>query len=230
MSVTEKLMAPGNFNVNLDMTLVPNSVVNAIQPYDHIVVMPTRIAEDELDDAAMIDSSEYIGIIQGLEIDEDSVVVEGTGLVAYLGDSDTRGLPIAEKGGLSSVRKYKEKTLEFVLDNTNGTPFGLLREGNTGAKRAIVKGTVTNPVKENTQLLLNFEGSDGDTTTTDASNNSHVITFFDNAEISSSQSKYGNTSLSLTDEDDHLQIDYSNLLNVDDRDFTIEWWEYRLAP
>lgn len=230
MSVTEKLMAPGNFNVSLDMTKVPNSIVNAIQPYDHIVVMPTRVSDDELDDAAMIAASEYIGLIQGLEIDESNVVIDGTGLTAYLGDSDTRGLPIAEKGGVSSVRRYKEKTLEYVLDNTNGTPFGLLREGSSGMQRSIRAGTITNPTKQDTQLLLNFEGNDGDKTTTDASENEHVITFNDNAEISNTQNKYGSTSLKLTDEDDHLQIDYSNLLNVDDRDFTIEWWEYRLTP
>ena len=80
MSVTEKLMAPGNFNVSLDMTKVPNSVVNAIQPYDHIVVMPTRVSDDELDDAAMIAASEYIGLIQGLEIDESNVVRSSTGI------------------------------------------------------------------------------------------------------------------------------------------------------
>mgnify|MGYP000904845581 CR=1 FL=1 len=230
MSVTQKLMAPGVFSVNLDMSLVPNSVVNSIQPYDHIVIMPTRVSDDELDDASMISASEYVGIIQGLEIDDDGVGIEGTGLVSYLGDSDTRGLPIAEKGGLSSKRNYQEKTLEYVLDNTNGTPFGLLREGNSGALRAIRAGTITNPSKEDTSLLLNFEGTNGDVITTDASSNNHTITFYDNAQISNAQNKYGNTSLYLNDENDHLEIDYSNVLNVDDRDFTIEWWEYRLTP
>ena len=39
-----------------------------------------------------------------------------------------------------------------------------------------------------------------------------------------------NSSLNLTGESDHLLIDYHNDLNLDDRDFTIEWWEYRLTP
>ena len=47
---------------------------------------------------------------------------------------------------------------------------------------------------------------------------------------STTQEKYGNSSLYLSGESDHLLIDYQNDLNLDDRDFTIEWWEYRLAP
>ena len=38
MSVTEKLMAPGVFNVQLDLELVPNQILNAIQPYDQIII------------------------------------------------------------------------------------------------------------------------------------------------------------------------------------------------
>ena len=33
MSVTEKLMAPGTFNVSLNIDLVPNSIVNSIEPW-----------------------------------------------------------------------------------------------------------------------------------------------------------------------------------------------------
>lgn len=230
MSVTEKLMAPGVFNISLDINSVPNSIVNSIEPWEHIVIMPARVSEDELDDNSMLSSAEYVGIINQLSIEEETVEVEGAGLISYLGDNDTRGLPVAEKGGLSAKRSYKEKTLSYVLDNDTGAPFGLLREGTEGKKRAIRAGTITNPTKQNTKLLMNFEGIDGATTTTDGSDTDNNFTFYDNAEISTDQSKYGNSSLYLSGESDHVLIDYKDVLNLDDRDFTIEWWEYRLSP
>jgi hypothetical protein len=230
MSVTEKLMAPGTFSVQLDIDLVPNSIVNAIEPWEHIVIMPARVSEDELDDASMLASAEYVGIVQELTIEEETVNIEGAGLIAYLGDNDTRGLPVAEKGGLSAKRVYEDKTLSFVLNNSSGAPFGLLREGTEGKQRAIRAGTITDPSAQSTKLLLNFEGSNNATTTTDSSSIGHTINFFDDAVISTSVNKYGSSSLNLTGESDHLLIDYHNDLNLDDRDFTIEWWEYRLTP
>ena len=230
MSVTEKLMAPGVFNVSVDIDLVPNSIVNSIEPWEHVVIMPARVSEDELDDASMLASAEYVGIINELTIEEETVEIEGSGLVSYLGDNETRGLPVAEKGGLSAKRTFEDKTLSFVLDNSSGAPFGLLREGTEGKQRAIRAGTITDPTKQNTKLLLNFNGSNNATTTTDASDVNNNLTFFDNAKISTAQNKFGGSSLLLSGESDHVLIDYNNELNFDDRDFTIEWWEYRLAP
>ena len=230
MSVTEKLMAPVVFNVSLDIDLVPNSIVNSIEPWEHVVIMPARVSEDELDDASMLASAEYVGIINELTIEEETVEIEGSGLVSYLGDNETRGLPVAEKGGLSAKRTFEDKTLSFVLDNSSGAPFGLLREGTEGKQRAIRAGTITDPTKQNTKLLLNFNGSNNATTTTDASDVNNNLTFFDNAKISTAQNKFGGSSLLLSGESDHVLIDYNNELNFDDRDFTIEWWEYRLAP
>ena len=57
-----------------------------------------------------------------------------------------------------------------------------------------------------------------------------TLTFFDNAQISTDQNKFGGSSLELTGASGNIQIDYNNDLNLDDRDFTIEWWEYRLSP
>ena len=43
MSVNEKLMTPGTFNVLLNLETTPNSVVNSIEPWGNIVLTPTRI-------------------------------------------------------------------------------------------------------------------------------------------------------------------------------------------
>jgi len=144
MSVTEKLMAPGQFNLTLDKSITPNTIVNSIDAWGQIVIVPADLNVNEFSDSTLLDAASYVGIVYSLELgEEDSVNIYGQGLTAYLGDSDTRGMPISETGGNSGVRSYSGSTLENVLDHT-GTPKGLLRDeaGNQGAIR---KGTITEP-------------------------------------------------------------------------------------
>tara|TARA_Y100001951_G_C11297011_1_gene276406 strand:+ start:3072 stop:6797 length:3726 start_codon:yes stop_codon:yes gene_type:complete len=144
MSVTEKLMAPGQFSVQLDKTKVPNSIINQIDAWGHIVIVPADVNVQEFNDSSLLDQSDYTGIVYSLEIgDEQNVVITGQGLVAYLGDSDSRGMPIAETGGPTGVRSYTNTTLENVLDTT-GTPKGLLRD-ESGNQGPIRKGNITDP-------------------------------------------------------------------------------------
>ena len=179
MSVTEKLMAQGSFSLQLDYNKLPNSVLNSIDAWDQIVITPSRVTEDELNDTAMLTSSEYVGVIKSLGLGDDSVDIEGAGLGTYLGDGGSRGMPISDQGDISNMRSFENRSLQFVLDNTDGTPYGILRDGRDGGLRSIRPGTITNPTKESTDLLLNFEGTDGDTTTTDGSafTENQVISF-----------------------------------------------------
>ena len=39
MSVTRKLMAPGQFTLNLDKSQVPNSIINQIDAWGHVVIV-----------------------------------------------------------------------------------------------------------------------------------------------------------------------------------------------
>lgn len=231
MSVTEKLMAQGSFNLSLDYNKTPNSIINTIDAWDNIVIVPQRVSENELNDSAMLSSADYVGVITGLALGDDAVEVEGAGLGIYLGDTDTRGMPISDQGGgISDMRRYQNKSLEYVLDNyDDGQPYGLLRDGQSGGKRAIRAGTITNPSKESTDLLLNFEGSNGDTTTTDATKKEHDIEFYGNAQLSNTQSKFGNTSLYLDGQRSYVEVDYSYHFQFESEDFTVEWWEYRTA-
>lgn len=230
MSVTEKLMAQGSFNLRLDYNKTPNSILNTIDAWDQIVIIPQRVAESELNDSAMLNSADYVGVITGLGLGDDSIEINGAGLGTYLGDGDTRGLPVSDKGGVSAMRKYVNKSLEYVLDNyTDGEPYGLLRDGSTGGKRAIRAGTITNPSKESTDLLLNFDGTNGDKATTDATKRKHDVEFYGNAQLSSTQSKFGATSLYLDGQRSYLEVDYSYHFQLESEDFTIEWWEYREA-
>ena len=106
-------MAPGQFSLSLNKEITPNSVINTIDAWGHIVIVPGDLNVQEFSDSVLLSASEYTGIVYSLEIgDDESVLITGQGLIAYLGDSDTRGMPIAQTGGPTGVRSYKNKTLE----------------------------------------------------------------------------------------------------------------------
>ncbi len=71
--------------------------------------------------------------------------------------------------------------------------------------------------------LLPFDGSNGATTTSDLSNDNRSITLNSSVELSSSQSKFGGTSLYVPGSSSACQIGGNLSL---DGDFTIEFWEY----
>tara|TARA_B100000902_G_scaffold150407_1_gene146959 strand:- start:499 stop:5337 length:4839 start_codon:yes stop_codon:yes gene_type:complete len=229
MSVNEKLMAPGTFNVSLSLESTPNSVINAMVPWGNIVLTPTRINPDEFTDAQVRDLSRYVGIVQTQEISEEGIEIGGKGILTYLGDNDSRGLVLARNAGVGAVRDYNRDTLDDVLDRNTSTPYGLLRD-EEGNVRAVRKGTVTEVSFDDTVLLLNFEGSNGDTTTTDGSvyTQNQVITFSGTADISSDQANYGNTSLNLTT-DGFVTVADRPELDLTYQEFTVEWWEYRTS-
>ena len=230
MSVTEKLMAQGTFTLNLDLSLVPNSILNAIQPFDQIVITNNEMETQDLIDNVMLPSSEYVGVIKQLSIEPETAFVEGAGLIFYLGGDESKGMPITNAGSSSKERDYNGVNLEFFINHDDGQPFGILRDNVNGALRGVWPGTITEKTIQQTDLLLNFEGSDGDTTTTDESDEKHEVTFYQGAKISTDVNKFGNTSLKLTDTNSHIKVDYHADFALLDRDFTIEWWEYRLTP
>lgn len=227
MSVNEKLMTPGTFNVLLNLETTPNSVVNSIEPWGNIVLTPTRINPEEFTDAQIRNMSRYVGIVTSQEISEEGIDVSGKGILAYLGDTDSRGMVLARNAGVGAVRSYVDDTLDDVVDRSTSSPYGLLRDENA-LQRAVRKGTVTEVTYDDTVLLLNFEGTDGDTTTTDGSafTQNQVISFVGTSDISSDQAKFGSTSLNLST-DGVVTIADRPELDLTFRDFTIEWWEYR---
>ena len=229
MSVNEKLMAPGTFSVNLSLEATPNSIINKIIPWGNIVLTPTRVTAEEFTDAQLRDMARYVGIVQSQTITEEGIEIGGSGILTYLGDSDSRGMVLARNAGTGAVRSFNADTLNDVLDRTASTPYGILRD-ESGNQRAVRKGTVTEVSFDDTVLLLNFEGSDGDTTTSDGSayTSNQVITFHGTSDISSDQAKYGSTSLNLST-DGYLLVADRPELDLTYRNFTIEWWEYRTS-
>ncbi len=230
MPITEKLMSQGSFVLSLDLSLTPNYILGAIQPWDQIVIVDAPMDEADLIDSVVLPNSEYVGIIQSLGIEPETAEIEGAGLSIYVGDSENRGLGISEiDNDGSRPREYRSKGVEYVINNDDGQPYGIIRNNESGQLRTVYPGNITEKVIEDTDLLLNFEGTDGATTYTDETNDEHDIYFYGNAEISTDEAKFGSSSLYL-DGNSYVDIDYSPNFHPNVNDFTIEWWEYRIQP
>ena len=147
MSVQEKVMAPGTFQVQLSATSTPNSIINSIDPWGQILIHTTRVDENTISNQDMIKEARYVGVVQNLEYDLESFMVSGKGTMVYLGDTDSRGLVVAETSTSGAVRSYTNDSLSDVLDRTTSAPFGLLRTGDTAAQQAVrtKAGSIINP-------------------------------------------------------------------------------------
>ena len=229
MSVNEKLMAPGTFNVYLSLETTPNSILNTITPWGNIVLTSTRVNPTEFTDAQLRDMARYVGIVQNQAITEEGIEIAGIGILGYLGDTDSRGMVLARNAGVGAVRSYTRDTLDDVLDRSTSTPYGVLR-GEDATQKAVRKGSVVEVQYDDTVLLLNYEGSNGDTTTSDGSvfTSNQLITFSGTADISTDQAKFGSTSLNLTT-DGFVTVADRPELDLTYQEFTCEWWEYRTS-
>lgn len=83
---------------------------------------------------------------------------------------------------------------------------------------------VSDPNFSSVSLLLHFDGSSGATTFTDSSGTPKTLTSVSGAQLSSTQSKFGGTSLYLNGSG-YVTIPYSSDLDLPG-DFTVEWWQY----
>ena len=78
------------------------------------------------------------------------------------------------------------------------------------------------------KLLLPFDGTNGATSTTDSSNTGNTITFNGNAQISTTQSKFGSSSAYFDGTGDYIDLGGSSLRSVcDSGDFALELWFYQ---
>lgn len=81
---------------------------------------------------------------------------------------------------------------------------------------------------DDVELLLHFDGADGDVTTTDNSKNAQTVTFLGagSIEISSTQSKFGGTSLNAQFDGDAISIPDLAGFTLGTQDFTIEMFVF----
>jgi hypothetical protein len=89
------------------------------------------------------------------------------------------------------------------------------------AKISIKKLDLTDPYINNVSLFLPFNSNFND-----SSSNNFSVTAYGNAQISSTQSKFGGSSAYFDGDGDYLEVSDNNLFNFGNGDFTIEFWIY----
>lgn len=97
--------------------------------------------------------------------------------------------------------------------------------GAVDAAAAAAPVAATDPYFAQTRLLLHMNGSNGSTTFTDSSASGLVPTVYGNAQISTTQSKFGGASAAFDGAGDYLYYTETNT-GFGSGDFTIECWIY----
>lgn len=87
-------------------------------------------------------------------------------------------------------------------------------------------GGPTDPNFANVSLLLHMDGTNGSTTFTDNSPRVKIVTAAGNAQISTSQSKFGGASAYFDGSGDYLLVTSDSDFAFGTGDFTIELWSY----
>jgi len=104
----------------------------------------------------------------------------------------------------------------------NGGRIGSNNEPFTGTKS-------DDPNYSSVSLLLNGNGTNGSTTFTDSSSYGHTVTPVGNAQISTTQSKFGGSSMYFDGSGDYLEVPPSAGFDFDYGSFTVEAWIYLTA-
>ena len=91
----------------------------------------------------------------------------------------------------------------------------------TGAEK-----TPVDPQFTSVSLLLHGDGTNGSTTITDSSPTPKTVTAFGNAQISTTQSKFGGASIAFDGTGDYLSVPSSASMQLGSSNFTIEFWLY----
>ena len=87
----------------------------------------------------------------------------------------------------------------------------------------------SDPNYSSVSLLLNGNGTNGSTTFTDSSSYGHTVTPVGNAQISTTQSKFGGASMYFDGSGDYLTLAEDSSLDLGTGDFTFELWVYILS-
>jgi len=96
------------------------------------------------------------------------------------------------------------------------------------ARRAAIwpEVTASDPYWANVSLLLHMNGSNGSTTFVDSSSNNFTISVFGDAQVSTTDPKFGTGSLTLDGNGDYLTTPANTAFAFGTGDFTVECWVY----
>jgi hypothetical protein len=96
----------------------------------------------------------------------------------------------------------------------------------SGTGNVTFQAATTDPYFSNVSLLLHMDGANGSTTFTDNSSNARTITAVGNAQISTTQSKYGGASGYYDGSTGYLSLTGNSSFQFGTGDFTVEAWVY----
>jgi hypothetical protein len=94
------------------------------------------------------------------------------------------------------------------------------------AKRAAIWPSTGDEYWANVSLLLHMDGSNGSTTFADSSSNNFTISVFGNAQVSTTDPKFGTGSLTLDGNGDYLTTPANTAFAFGTGDYTVECWVY----
>ena len=101
---------------------------------------------------------------------------------------------------------------------------GVFQEPSAYTYPSVVYGNDGIDIGDNTatKLLLNFNGADGATTTTDASPSAHTVSFEGNAQLDTAAKQFGTASLLLDGTNDAVNLAADNDFDFSDDNYTLE--------
>jgi hypothetical protein len=120
-------------------------------------------------------------------------------------------------GGLMGVRRVP----------TGSAATGLwFQNEQSVAKRAAIWPSTGDEYGANVSLLLHMDGSNGSTTFVDSSSNNFTISVFGDAQVSTTDPKFGTGSLTLDGNGDYLTTPADAAFAFGTGDYTVECWVY----
>ncbi len=121
-------------------------------------------------------------------------------------------------GGLMGVRR--------TPTTSEATGLWFQNEQSIAKRAAIWPVAGGDPYWTSVSLLLHMDGSNGSTTFTDSSNNILTVTAYGNAQVTTTDPKFGTGALTLDGSGDYLTVGSNSALSFGSGDWTIECFVY----
>ena len=151
-----------------------------------------------------------VDIVRGVSYSNSSAtVVNGN---TFLINANTESFSLPE-GANASFAQELFVSVSGVLQDFTAYTYPSVVYGNDGID--IGDNTAT-------KLLLNFDGTDGATTTTDASPSAHTVSFEGNAQLDTAAKQFGTASLLLDGTNDAVNLAANSDFDFSDDNYTLE--------
>lgn len=137
MSVVEKLMAQGSFQLKLRAN-APQHIVDAVEFAGHLIITDQEIDIEAMSDADVRALARYMGVVVYKPVMDNQLRIKGAGLSWWLGDSRQRGLVLRGTDKMEWVNEDFDQAITDVLAVT---------------RSPITAGTLETPAGTFTQTL-----------------------------------------------------------------------------